>query len=116
MKEYKKKRKAEEWSHDIRPTKIKKQINSSERWRGKKDIETQLKDSDHYWTPPGNCEDAGYAEYLKLKANEKSTPCVNCLLGFAALDKLGHTLYRLGYVILTEYGRDNHSCIHKEEK
>jgi len=41
MREHKRKRLAEEQSLDMRPNKIKKQLNSSERWRGKREINKQ---------------------------------------------------------------------------
>ena len=41
MREHKRKRLAEEQSLDMRPIKIKKYLNSSERWRGKREIDEQ---------------------------------------------------------------------------
>ena len=44
MKEYKKKAATIEWMLDKKPKKINKQLNSSERWRGKREIEKALKE------------------------------------------------------------------------
>ena len=109
-KEYKRKRLAEEWSLDIRPTAIKKQINSSERWRGKREIELQVQEE------LDNCygSEAEDKHHREVKEYEESTPCVDCLLDHACLDKLGQTFYRMGYVVLTWYGRNTRTCKHKQ--
>ena len=44
MKEYKKKRRTEEYRMDNAPIKTKKYFNSSERWRGKREIEKKQKE------------------------------------------------------------------------
>jgi len=111
MKEYKRKVWQEENSCDHSVKKFKKTFNSSERWRGKREIEEQLKE-DSYW-PFYDFEDTYNKE---AKDHYESTPCAECLMDHVRLDKLGQTLYRLGFVILTDYGRDNYSCKHKEDK
>lgn len=106
-KEYKRKRLAEFWSHDDRPTKIKKHINSAERWRGKRIIKKQLDelenehilDEEEQW----NREIAEYYD---------SSPCINCLLDHLVLDRLGQTFARLGIIVITDYMRDRYSCEH----
>lgn len=110
MREYKRKRLAEEWSSDIRPTKIRKQLNSSERWRGKRDIEKQLEELKH--EPHLDREDEwnrGIDQYYN------STPCVKCMTDHHYLDKLGLTFHRLGFIVLTDHGRDHYSCKHRQD-
>ena len=109
MKEYKRKRLSEEQSIDAKPTKIKKQLNSSERWRGKRDINKQLDELNN--EPYQDKIDQWNQEIAR---HYNSTPCVKCLMDHAVLDKLGQTFYRLGFVVLTNYGRDTYSCKHKE--
>lgn len=107
MKVYKKKFHAEWWSWDERPKAIKKNINSSERWRGKREIDKQLEE----WaeTPELNAKDA-YNERIDKYYN--ASPCVECLIGNAIEDKLKNTFLRLNIVVLIDYHRQRNFCKH----
>lgn len=85
MKEYKRKRLAEYWSTDEKPKDIRKNLNSSERWRGKRNTEKEL-------------EEFNNTDVKNLRWNmeiEQSDICwEDECLGFA--NRLADTLYNLG--------------------
>lgn len=83
MHEHKRKRLAEEWCTDIKPTHIKKQLNSSERWRAKRHIEKEVNDIPDIQTLRWNME------------IRQSDACrEEEMLGPAA--RLSETLYNIG--------------------
>lgn len=83
MTEHKRKRQAEYYATDRKPTHIKKQLNCSERWRAKREIEKELDDMPDVETMRWNME-MHQADACRLKEQ----------LGPAA--RLSETLFRLG--------------------
>lgn len=105
--EYKRKRLAEEWALDKRPNKIRKSINSTERQRAKKEI------SNHTHYDIG--EEALDRWHEETKKYYERSPCVNCLMDYAVLDKLRDTMYKFKFILITDFQRDLYSCEHNRD-
>lgn len=107
--EYKRKKLAEEQSLDLPPKKIKKQINSSERWRAKKVINQQLQEE---------IDEIYFEEIDKWNKEVRSwyeaQPCAKCFYSYAIEDKLKTTFIRLGIVVLIDYNRLQGYCEHNQ--
>lgn len=108
-KPYKRKRLAEEWSLDLPPKKIKKNLNSSERWRGKRAIDKELQEMSY----------SAYQDDLdrwneEIAIYENISPCAECLMDYAVEDKLKTTFLRLGIVVLIDHYRHREYCEHNK--
>ena len=114
MQEHKRKHYPKWWSWDEKSKSIKrsikKYINSVERQRGKKEVRDQVQEL--HDKPTLDKEDRFSAE---IEQHYTSSPCLKCLLDYAALDKLGYTFYRLGFIVLTDYDRNNYFCEHNRK-